>query len=73
MKIGLVGVAFGAAGAFALTRLLGQLLSGIDSFDPATFVLTGILLSFVILAACYVAARRATRIDPIVALRYERS
>jgi putative ABC transport system permease protein len=71
MKIGLTGVAFGAAGAFALTRLLRQLLFGIDSFDPATFAITGMLLTFVILAACYIPARRATRIDPIVALRYE--
>lgn len=71
MKIGLTGVALGAAGAFGLTRLLRQLLFGIDSYDPATFVVTGMLLTFVILAACYIPARRATRIDPIVALRYE--
>jgi ABC-type antimicrobial peptide transport system permease subunit len=71
MKIGMIGVALGAAGAFGLTRLLRQLLFGIDSFDPATFAITGMLLTFVILAACYIPARRATRIDPIVALRYE--
>ena len=71
MKIGLAGVLIGAAGAYALTGLLRQLLFGIDTFDPATFTITSILLTLVILAACYIPARRATGIDPIVALRYE--
>lgn len=71
MKIGLIGVALGAAGALALTRLLRQLLFGIDSFDPVTFVVTALLLTIVIMAACYIPARRATHVDPIVALRYE--
>jgi len=71
MKIGLAGVACGAAGAFALTGLLRQLLFGIETFDPVTFAITSILLTVVILAACYIPARRATGIDPIVALRYE--
>lgn len=71
MKIGLIGVALGAAGAFALTRLLRQLLFGIESFDLATFLVTALLLTLVILVACYIPARRATCVDPNVALRYE--
>ena len=65
------GVAFGAVGAFALSRLLRQLLFGIESVDVATFAVTALLLSAVILAACAVPARRATSVDPNVALRYE--
>jgi predicted permease len=71
MKIGMIGVAFGAVGAFALSRLLRQLLFGIESVDVATFAVTALLLSAVILAACAVPARRATSVDPNVALRYE--
>lgn len=71
MKIGLFGVALGAAGAFALTRLLRQLLFGIDSFDLSTFLVTALFLIMVIIGACYIPARRATCVDPNVALRYE--
>jgi putative ABC transport system permease protein len=71
MKIGLIGIALGAAGALVLTRLLRQLLFGVDSFDPATFTVTALLLTIVIMAASYIPARRATRVDPMVALRYE--
>ncbi|MEX2261665.1 MAG: ABC transporter permease [Bryobacteraceae bacterium] len=71
MRIGLIGVALGALGAFALTRFIRQLLFGIESFDPLTFGATAALLMAVVLAASYIPARRATRVDPVVALRYE--
>ena len=71
MRIGLVGVALGAFGAFILTRFMRQLLFDVQSFDPLTFAATATLLTLVIAAACYIPARRATRVDPMVALRYE--
>jgi putative ABC transport system permease protein len=69
--LGLGGVAAGALGAVALTRFLRGLLFGIDSLDPVTFVAMAALLTAVILAACLLPARRATKVDPLVALRYE--
>jgi predicted permease len=71
MALGLGGVLLGAAGAYAVTRLLGGLVFGIDSPEPMTFVAMAALLGAVVLAACYLPARRATRVDPLVALRYE--
>jgi len=67
----MAGVLLGLAAAFALTRLLSGLLFGVGAVDVTTFATISLLLVFVSLLACYLPARRAMRIDPLSALRYE--
>jgi len=71
VRLTLIGLAIGVAGAIGLTRLMATLLYGVGARDPVTMVSVGVILAGVAIAASYVPARRATRVDPVVALRYE--
>ncbi len=71
VTLALIGIAVGVAGALSLTRLISSLLFGVTAVDAATFAMVSLGLIAVAIVACYIPARRATKVDPLVALRYE--
>jgi len=71
MILALLGITIGLFAAYALTRILSSLLFGVSATDPSIFAVTSLFLAAIAFFACYVPARRATKIEPLIALHYE--